>query len=547
MRLFFLPFVPRYITLTCVIALFCVTLWCLYKFPDYLTLLSIPLVLFGGLTLLGLRDLLQRRHSILRSYPLAAQLRYLFERIRPEMRQYFFEGDKDGVPFSRDKRAVVYQRAKGQLDKRPFGTQYDVYAPDFEWFNHSAVPKKITDKAFRIEVGGPDCKQTYSASVFNISAMSFGAISPNAIRALNIGAKKGDFAHTTGEGGISKYHQKYGGDLIWQIGSGYFGCRNKFGEFCEETFAEVAGLDAVKMIELKLSQGAKPGHGGVLPKEKISREIARTRKITRDKDCISPAAHSMFSTPIQLMHFIKKMRDLSGGKPVGFKLCIGHSWEFLAICKGMLATGITPDFIVVDGKEGGTGASPLEFADHMGMPLRDGLSFVHNSLVGVDLRDKIKIGASGKIVSAFDMARVMALGADYCNAGRGFMFALGCIQAQQCHTDHCPTGIATQDWTRQRALVVSDKATRVYNFHQATVEALAELVSAIGLSHPSELQPHHLSKRISGERVATFDKLFPHLTNGALLVGSDIPQFSEAWNMASAESFTAVNNKESSI
>ena len=540
MHILLLPFKLRYSVLTVMIAMTALCVWLLFRFPEYNYILLVPLLLFGGLTLWGFRDLLQTKHSILRNYPLAAQLRFLLEEIRPEMRQYFFEGDKDGMPFSRDKRAIVYQRAKQQLDKRPFGTQYDVYASEFEWLNHSTFPKPVAKEPFRIMIGGQNCAQPYNASVFNISGMSFGAISPNAIRALNKGAKKGNFAHTTGEGGISKYHKKYGGDLIWQIGSGYFGCRDANGEFCDQTFAETAKLDYVKMIELKLSQGAKPGHGGVLPKAKITKEIAKTRKISRQHDCISPAAHPAFSTPIELMQFIAKLRDLSEGKPIGFKLCVGHAWEFLAICKAMVETEITPDFIVVDGKEGGTGAAPLEFADHMGMPLREGLSFVHNSLIGVNLRDKIKIGTSGKITSAFDMARVMALGADYCNAGRGFMFALGCIQAQQCHTDHCPTGVATQDWFRQRALVVSDKYERVYNFHNSTIEALAELVAAMGLSHPSELRPRHLSRRVSGEKICSFSELFPTIEPGELLNGTDDKRFARYWKMATAETFSAV-------
>lgn len=532
-----LPFTPRYITLTSVIVLFILSLAALIGFPQDRWLIAAPAALFGVLSIWGLRDLFQTKHSILRNYPLAAQMRFMFEEIRPEMRQYFFEDDKDGTPFSRDKRAIVYQRSKLQLDKRPFGTQYDVYAPAYEWLHHSAAPKIVEPEPFRIVLGGPDCKQPYSASVFNISGMSFGAISPNAIRALNKGAKKGNFAHTTGEGGVSRYHREFGGDLIWQFGSGYFGCRDDGGNFAKEQFRETAALEQVKMIEIKLSQGAKPGHGGVLPKAKITPEIAKVRGIVSTQDCVSPAHHPAFSTPIELLQFVAEVRDLAEGKPVGFKLCIGHPWEFLAICKAMVETNVTPDFITVDGAEGGTGAAPLEFCDHLGMPLRDGLSFVHNALVGVGLRDKIKIGASGKIATAFDMARVMALGADWCNAARGFMFALGCIQSQHCHTDKCPTGVATQQWSRQRALVVPDKAERVYNFHKSTLEALAELLAAMGLSHPHDLDPSHLSRRISPERVISFAELFPPLSPGELLNGSEDPRFSKDWEIARPDTF----------
>jgi hypothetical protein len=316
---------------------------------------------------------------VLRNYPIAAHLRFLLEAIRPEMRQYFFEDEKHGMPFGRDKRAIIYQRAKMQLDKRPFGTTYDVYADGFEWMNHSLAPKPLAASDFRLRIGGPDCAHPYAASVFNISAMSFGALSPNAIRALNEGARKGGFAHDTGEGGFSPYHRSGGGDIIWELGSGYFGARNADGTFSPERFAETAKNEQIKMIELKLSQGAKPGHGGVLPGAKVTQEIAQTRGVPVGQDCISPSKHPAFSTPIEMMQFIGELRRLSGGKPTGFKLCVGHEWEFLAVCKAMVKTGIYPDFIVVDGKEGGTGAAPLEFLDHLGKPLREGLSFVHES------------------------------------------------------------------------------------------------------------------------------------------------------------------------
>ncbi|MEQ8825890.1 MAG: FMN-binding glutamate synthase family protein [Filomicrobium sp.] len=531
------PFETRNLPLTLSMAMTVVCAVAFAIWPEFALFIAVPFVVFAGLSLLGLRDVMQARHAILRNYPILAHLRFISEKIRPEMRQYFFEGEKDGLPFSRDKRAIVYQRAKKQLDKRPFGTQYEVYQDSFEWVTHSMAPKSVNDEPLRIEVGGPDCKQPYSSSLLNISGMSFGALSPNAVRALNKGAKIGGFSHTTGEGSVSEYHTMHGGDLVWQIGSGYFGCRDEHGQFCPDKFAEVAQLDQVKMIEIKMSQGAKPGHGGVLPKAKINAEIARARGIPRDRDCVSPAFHSAFSTPMEMMLFIARLRHLSGGKPVGFKFCVGHPWEFMSIVKAMLATGVTPDFIVVDGKEGGTGAAPLEFADHVGMPLRDGLSFVHNTLVGAGVRDRIKLGASGKIISGFDMARVMALGADYCNAARGFMFAVGCIQAQTCHTGKCPVGVTTQDPSRWRAIVVRDKAKRVANFHKATVEALAELVAAAGLSRPGDLAPEHLYRRVSQQEYVTFAQLYPSLKEGELLSGSNDKRFQDPWMAASAETF----------
>ncbi len=537
MRTVRLAFTPRFVVYTLSILLTAALLLAVLAYPSAFGLAVVPLAVFAGLTILGTHDLIQTRHAVLRNYPISAHLRFLLEEIRPEMRQYFFEGEKDGTPFSRDKRAVVYQRAKMVLDKRPFGTQYDVYADGFEWVRHSMAPRPLATAPFRVKVGGPDCPRPYDASIFNISAMSFGALSPNAVRALNKGAKAGHFAHDTGEGGLSPYHRENGGDIIWEIGSGYFGARNPDGTFLSERFAQTAALDEVKMVELKISQGAKPGHGGVLPAAKVSAEISRTRGVPMGQDCISPSSHSCFSTPVGMMEFIGEMRRLSGGKPAGFKLCVGHPWEFLAVCKAMLQTGIYPDFIVVDGKEGGTGAAPLEFIDHLGMPLREGLNFVHNALIGINARDRIKLGASGKIISAFDIARAMALGADWCNAARGFMFALGCIQSQSCHTDKCPVGVTTQDPSRQRALVVDDKWVRVKNFHAATLHALSELVAAAGLDHPNEFSPAHFSRRVSPREVVSFDQLYPALRPGELLDGTDDPRFHDAWKMASAGSF----------
>ncbi|NLY65531.1 MAG: FMN-binding glutamate synthase family protein [Alcaligenaceae bacterium] len=497
--------------------------------------LVVPAVL---LSLLGFYDLLQTRHSIRRNYPVIGNLRFLLESIRPEIRQYFLENDNDNLPFSRAQRSIVYQRAKQQIDKRPFGTIENVYADGYEWVNHSMQPTEINNTNFRVSVGGTDCTQPYELSVFNISAMSFGALSANAVRSLNSGAAKGGFAHDTGEGGISTYHLEHGGDLIWNIGSGYFGCRDADGNFSETEFEKRACHPNVKMIEIKLSQGAKPGHGGVLPGPKVTQEIADARGVPVGQDCNSPANHSAFTTPIELMYFIQRLRGLSKGKPVGFKLCIGHPWEWFAIAKAMLETGIKPDFIVVDGSEGGTGAAPVEFADHMGVPLKEGLRLVHNTLVGIGLRQQIKIGASGKIISAFDLLRTFSLGADWCNSARGFMFAVGCIQAQACHTGRCPTGVATQDPVRQKALVVEDKSDRVHNFHHNTLQALAELLEAAGLRHPAQLKAHHVVRRISNSEVKLLSAIYPELDEGDLLIEKyKFKIFELAWPLAQAHSF----------
>jgi glutamate synthase domain-containing protein 2 len=537
MQVLMLPFSPRFLILTlCAVITTLLTGLAVWD-DELLPLVFIPIAVFAGLACLGIRDLLQKNHAVLRNYPISAHLRFLLEEIRPEIRQYFFESEKDGKPFSRDTRAVVYQRAKMVLDKRPFGTQEDVYGNGYEWMHHSVAPKPPANPDFRITIGGPDCKKPYSASVFNISAMSFGALSSNAVRALNGGAKKGNFAHDTGEGGVSPYHRENGGDLIWEIGSGYFGCRNRDGTFNPELFAQVANDDQIKMIELKVSQGAKPGHGGVLPAIKVSEEIAKIRGVAAGEDCISPSFHRAFSTPVGMMEFIGELRRLSGGKPVGFKLCVGHRWEFLAICKAMLETGIYPDFIVVDGKEGGTGAAPAEFMDHLGVPMREGVHFVHNALIGINARERIRIGAAGKVATAFDLARAMAIGADWCNSARSFMFSLGCIQSLSCHTDRCPTGVTSQDPTRFRALVVPDKTLRVYNYHRATLQALAELLAASGLQHPQEIRSIHFSHRLASTEVVSFAELYPQLRPGELLEGSRNPHYREAWDLAQAKSF----------
>ena len=499
----------------------------------------LPSVIFGILAGMGVYDLIQAKHSILRNYPVLGHMRFFFEGIRPEIRQYLIESDQDEEPFSRDDRSLVYQRAKGVEDARPFGTRMRVYDAGYSWVTHSVQPVHITDTDFRVTIGNKDCKQPYDASIYNISAMSFGSLSANAISALNKGAKMGQFAHDTGEGGISRYHREGGGDLIYEIGPGYFGCRTEDGQFDPDKFKEQAASDQIKMIELKLSQGAKPGHGGMLPASKISAEIAAARGIPMGHDCISPAAHSAFTSPVQMMEFLGKLRDLSGGKPVGFKLCIGHQREFMCMVKAMLDTGIVPDFIVVDGTEGGTGAAPLEFANHVGMPMVEGLTFVHNTLRGAGIRDQVKLGAAGKVVSAFDIARALALGADWCNSARGFMFAVGCIQAQACHTNHCPVGVATQDPTRQRALDVDDKSQRVARFHRNTLMALGEMTGAAGLEHPSDFLPRHMMMRQSDNSMVQGDQVYGYLPEGYLL-DDQSPDYNgnkTRWARAQADSF----------
>ncbi|RZJ16021.1 MAG: FMN-binding glutamate synthase family protein [Haliea sp.] len=498
----------------------------------------IVLLVCAALLGLGIHDIRQTPSSILRNYPVIGHLRFLLEFIRPEMRQYFIESDSEAVPFSRAQRSLVYQRAKGEMDNRPFGTQIDVGAHGYEWINHSVQPTHIASHDFRITIG-PDCAQPYSASIFNISAMSFGALSANAILALNSGAKKGGFAHDTGEGSISQHHRVHGGDLIWEIGSGYFGCRHDDGSFSAEKFAASAADPQVRLIELKLSQGAKPGHGGILPGAKVTAEIAAARGVPIGQDCVSPSSHSAFSTPVEMMLFIAKLRALSGGKPTGFKFCIGHPWEWFAMVKAMLETGITPDFIVVDGAEGGTGAAPLEFTDHVGAPVQEGLLLVHNTLLGVGLRDRISVGCAGKVISAFDITRMMALGADWCNSGRAFMFALGCIQAQTCHTGNCPTGVTTQDAVRQQALVVPDKAERVWRYHQSTLKALKELLEAAGLKHTDDVTAHHIVRRINDTEVRLLSNLVMRVKEGSLLTDleSQHQVFKLYWPLASAHSF----------
>ena len=495
------------------------------------------LLLTAPLLALGIYDLLQKTHSLPRNFPILGRFRYLIEAFGPALHQYVVESNKGGAPFNRDLRSLIYQRSKDIEGKKPFGTELNVYASDYLWLNHSMAPKRKS-RELRLTIGGPQCSKPYSASIYNISAMSFGSLSGNAILALNRGAKKGNFFHTTGEGGISRYHRSPGGDLNWQIGSGYFGCRNNNGDFNPTAFADQAKDDQVKMIEIKISQGAKPGHGGILPGDKVTAEIAEARGIPIGTDCVSPPSHSAFTTPLELMAFIARLRELSGGKPVGFKICIGHPWEFHGVCKAMLETEIYPDFIVVDGAEGGTGAAPLEFTDRIGFPLKEGLLVVHNALTGIGVRDKIRIGASGKVVTGIGIAAVAALGADFVNTARGFMFSLGCIQAQMCHTNHCPVGVATQDANLEKALDVTDKAERVYHFHRNTILALKEVIQAAGFDHPSQLEPKHLYQRQGPTIVQNYAEVYHFLKPGELLVGTDNQRFKKFWEMASANTFS---------
>ncbi len=495
------------------------------------------LAVFGVLGLRGLWDLIQSRHTLLRNYPLLAHFRWFFEFLRPFLRQYIVENDREGRPYNRDMRSLIYERAKDQVDVKPFGSDLDAYDAEFQVLAHSMAPRPKPDADFRVRVGGEACTQPYEAALLNISAMSFGSLSAPAIEALNLGARRGGFYHDTGEGGISPYHRRHGGDLVWEIGSGYFGCRDRDGHFDRGLFREQATLDQVKMIEIKLSQGAKPGHGGVLPAAKITREIADTRKISMNEDCRSPAWHSAFSTPRELLEFAASLREDSGGKPVGVKLCVGHPWEVLALCKAMLDSGIELDYIVVDGTEGGTGAAPEEFSDHLGLPLREGLLMVRNALVGTGLRSRVRLAASGKVYSAYTLAANMALGADWCNAARAFMLSLGCVQTKSCHNDRCPTGVATQNPSRQRGLVVADKAPRVANFQRHTLEHLAEVIAAAGLEHPGELLPRHLMHRRGTTELVTLDKMYDFLQPNVLLDAPEDTVYGEWWHAADPDSF----------
>ncbi len=495
-------------------------------------------LVLAPLILIALYDVLQKKHTILRIYPLIGHFRYMLESVRNEMQQYFVESDIDGKPISREFRSLSYQRAKNSDDTRAFGTIFDIYRDGYEWLNHSLAPVTCIQNDLRISFGGASCSKPYSASPLNISALSFGALNRNAIMALNRGAKLGHFAHNTGEGGLSPWHLKHGGDLIWQIGTGYFSCRNECGEFDAELFAEQARFDAIKMIEIKLSQGAKPGHGGILPAVKLTQEIADIRMVTMGEDVVSPPAHSAFSTPTELLEFVVRLRELSGGKPVGFKLCLGNKREFLSICKAMLKTGIVPDFITVDGGEGGTGAAPVELTNSAGTPLRDALYFVHNALSGIGVRDQTRLIASGKAFSAFHILRLLALGADTVNSARGMMLALGCIQSRRCNTNKCPTGITTQNPARYKRLDVTDKSVRVANYHHATIHALTELLSILGLNNLEAVEAQHINRRINQGMVMTYDQIYPHIAEGCLRDDKNIPESWEYdWRAASAVSW----------
>ncbi len=501
------------------------------------------LVILLPLAVLGLHDILQTKRAILRNFPIIGHGRYFFEAIRPEIYQYFVESDIDGVPFGRDKRSLVYQRAKGVRDTVPFGTKDDVYEVGYEWVNHSLNPIHLEASNLRHTIGGKACKQPYSASILNISAMSYGSLSKPAVLALSQGAKMGGFAHNTGEGGLSPYHLDGGADIIWQIGTGYFGCRTLDGEFDPTLFATNATNPQVKMIEIKLSQGAKPGHGGILPAAKVTPEIAEIRNVPVGKDVNSPPGHATFSTPLGLLNFVDQLRQLSEGKPVGFKLCIGKRREFLAICKAMVASGITPDFISVDGGEGGTGAAPLEFSNHVGAPLIDGLIFAHNALVGCGLRQEITIITSGKVTSGFDMLKRLALGADVCYSARAMMMALGCIQALKCNSNHCPVGVATHKPYLTVGLVPSQKNVRVANYHKETVESFSEMLGAMGMTNPANLRPWHLMRRVSQTETRHYGEIYEFLEEGSLLDADKLPlSFARAWEAASAETFDSVAN-----
>lgn len=512
-------------------------IWQLYRsYPSFGYALWVLIPLY----LLALLDYFQTAHSLQRNFPLLAHARYLFELIRPEINQYFIESNKDGVPFDRERRSMIYQRSKHQLDTLPFGTQEHVDNPGYEWINHSLKPATLLKNPPRVRIGGPHCTQPYEAALLNISAMSYGALSKNAILALNGGAKLGQFYHNTGEGGLSPYHLEPGGDVIWQIGTGYFGCRDPNGQFDPDLFAQAAVHPNVKMIEIKLSQGAKPGHGGILPASKLTPEIIQIRKVAPGRDVISPPAHAAFATPLQLIEFIQKLRRLSGGKPIGFKLCVGSQQEFLSILKAMQQTQDGPDFITVDGAEGGTGAAPLEFSNSVGTPLKEGLSFVHNALVGTGLRQHVTLIASGKVTSGFDMARNIALGADVQNCARAMMFALGCIQALRCNTNRCPTGVATQDPSLASGLVVTDKQLRVANFQRETVHSLLEVVAAAGLAHPNLLRKKHITRRISTLEVRSLAEIYPSLDANILLQGAAPQTWKTMWDNASAIDFSGI-------
>ncbi|MFT6808607.1 MAG: glutamate synthase domain-containing protein 2 [Saprospiraceae bacterium] len=500
---------------------------------------ALCLVFFG----IGLYDYFQVKHSIKRNFPFVGQGRYLADWLRPKIYQYFVEPDTEGRPFNRLRRSIVYQRAKKALDTAPFGTQLDVYSPGYEWMNHSisAARHNTHNHEPRVQIGGPECKQPYNASLLNVSAMSYGSLSQNAIMALNGGAQIGNFAHNTGEGGISEYHNKNGGDLIYQLGTGYFGSRGPDGKFFASEFQKRASASNVKMIELKLSQGAKPGHGGILPGKKVTKKISEIRGVPIGQDVLSPPSHAVFSTPTELLQFIEKLRVLSGGKPVGFKLCIGNKSEFLAICKAMVATNKFPDFISIDGGEGGTGAAPLEFSNSVGMPLKEGLAFAYDALMGFEIKEHITLIAAGKIVTGFDIFRALALGADVCYSARAMMMALGCIQALECNKNTCPVGVTTNDPHLMRGLVVSDKKERVAAYHKETIHSFMELLAASGLEDPRQINRGDINRRIEMNVIQRYDEIYPYITKGSLLSMQDCPDdWKRDLSVASEQSFRAL-------
>ncbi|MGH2665573.1 FMN-binding glutamate synthase family protein [Flavobacterium sp.] len=501
---------------------------------------SLLLLIFIPLIVMGLHDMYQSKQTIKRNFPLLGRMRYLLESIGPEMRQYFVETDTDGKPFNRLQRSLVYQRSKKETDSMPFGTQLNVYEPGYKWINHSikAIPFSEVNANPRVKIGSSQCEKPYMASLFNISAMSYGSLSKNAILALNSGAKQGGFYHNTGEGGLSPYHLEPGGDVVWNIGTGYFSCRDSNGKFSYDEFTKRATLDNVKMIEIKFSQGAKPGHGGILPKQKVTDEIAAIRLVEKGNDIISPPRHSAFSNPLELMDFIQLLRKGSGGKPIGMKICIGNKSEFMSICKAMVQTKTYFDFITVDGGEGGTGAAPQEYSDHVGMPLREALAFVYDCLNGFGIKNEIKIIASGKVITGFDIIKCLSIGADVCNSARGMMFALGCIQALECHANTCPTGVATQDPKLVKGLVPEEKSVRVARFQHETVKSAMELMASAGLEHPDDVDRTVISARVSGTKIETYYEMYPEIEAGCLLNENTVPpSFLFFWKKASAENF----------
>jgi len=498
-------------------------------------LFSLVVILLSW-SLLGVYEIFFSESNLRRNYPVLANIRYMLEYIRPEIQQYFIANNTEERPFSRERRNLIYRRSKSANDTLPFGTQQDILAEGYRSLNHSINATSVSKDHARVTVGNGACKQPYLASRLNISGMSFGAISSRAIEAMNKGARLGGFAQNTGEGGISDYHLAHGGDLIWQIGTGYFGCRREDGRFEADAFRQKAALDVVKMIEVKISQGAKPSHGGVLPGAKVTEEIARIRTVEIGKTVYSPACHPEFDTPIGLLEFLQRLRDLSDGKPVGFKFCLGKKSDFMAIVKAMLKTGIYPDFITIDGAEGGTGAAPVEFSNRLGTPCMEATYYVNEVLIGAGIREHIQLISSGQTASGFDMLEKLLVGANIVNVARAFMMSVGCVQAQSCNTNHCPTGVATQDPARARAINVDDKAVRVRNYQAATIHACFDLVGAMGFDNPDSPTAADLYTRYN-EGLKNFDQIYQPLIKGQLLSDSIPEAYASDWQQAAAEHF----------